>query len=96
MKDHLGGTDKSSDYIMLPDHFKALRLTGVDPMITHCLEYNSYVDKNNNDPATDGEIKKRSAAGTIMLDKKAFGIERIKIPQKSLGETNQDILRLKI
>ena len=51
VKGHLGGTDNNADYVMLPDHFEALRLDVVDHMIAYCLEHSIYGDNCNADPA---------------------------------------------
>ena len=91
MKGHLGCTDKTADYSMLPDHFEALQLNVVDHMIAYCLEHNICVKKNNTDPATGGEMEKRGVVGTIMLDEEELmsgGIEKTKIPQRLAGDTD--------
>ena len=83
MKDHLGGTTDNTDFVMLPDHFEALRLDVVDHMIEYCLEHNVCVDKNNAGPANCGEIEKKGKVGTITLEKEELisgEMERMKIP----------------
>ena len=99
MTGYFGSTDKSADYMMLPDHFEGLPLDFVDHMIAYCLEHNVCVEKNNTNTATGGEIKKPAAVGTIMLDKEELifgGMERMKIQQKLAGETDHDTSRLKV
>ena len=56
VKGHLGGTDNNVDYVMLPDHFEALRLDVVNHMIAYCLVYSIYGDNCNSDPAHLGDI----------------------------------------
>ena len=99
VKGHLGGTDDNADYVMLPDHFEALRLDVVDHMIAYCLNHTGSMEKNNTDPATGGETEKQAAIGTSTLDEEQLvfgGIERMKIPQKLTRETDQDTRRLKM
>ena len=83
MKRHIGGTDRNADYVMLFDHFEALRLDVVNHMIAYCLEHNVCVDKNNAGPANCGEIEKKGKVGTITLEKEELisgEMERMKIP----------------
>ena len=100
MKGHLGSIDKNADYAMLPDHFETtLWLDVVDRMIVYCLEHNVRVDTCNADSANSGEIEKKGNVVIITLDKEELmfgGMEQIKIQQKLVGETDHDVIRLKM
>jgi len=85
VKGHLGGTSDNAEYIMLPDHFEALRLDVVDHMIAYCLEHSIHGDNCNADPVDSGDIEEKGKVGTITLDEEELmfgGMDRMNVPQK--------------
>ena len=68
-------------------------------MIAYFLEHNIYVETDNTHQTTGSETKKSAAANTVSLDNnelKFGGMESMKIPHRSAGETYWDAIRLKM
>jgi hypothetical protein len=99
VKGCLGDTDKEADYVVLPGCFEALWLDDVDNIIAYCLEHSICMGTNNTDQATGGVIEKPVVVNATTLDEEELvfgGMKRMKIPPKSAGETDQDVVRLKM
>ena len=85
--------------MMLPGHFKALRLGVANHMIAYCLEHNICVETNYTHSAICGAIKKPASVNTITLGVEELmfgGMDRMKMPQWLTGETDQDPINLKM